>query len=257
MVAFLKMTDPFVSRVRKAAVRSDIGRGRVLSVVLLVSIAGTIGYMAVTALLAYYRLIPIHAGLCTVFTGLLIAQRCGVGVERLTRFMSVTALTALLLISLAAKTPVSTLPWWGTFPVALTLLIRNRREVIAWLAALVVVFIPIAILSSKAHPEFRDLGITLAMVPIVYGALAGAWALTHATVEGHYDAARSELEAVRGLLSMCARCRKIRGENGEWHELESYVRENSHVRFSHGMCPSCHEEFYGEPYPTDAEDLPD
>jgi len=74
---------------------------------------------------------------------------------------------------------------------------------------------------------------------------------THVHVKNRYEAVRSELEALRGLVPMCARCRCIRDEDGKWQELESYVRENTAVRFSHGMCPTCHEEFYGEAYPSD------
>lgn len=49
----------------------------------------------------------------------------------------------------------------------------------------------------------------------------------------------SELRVLRGLVSICAQCKKIRGEDGAWLPVEKYVSEHTHARFSHGYCPGC------------------
>ncbi|HEV2396863.1 MAG TPA: PAS domain S-box protein [Candidatus Sulfotelmatobacter sp.] len=51
--------------------------------------------------------------------------------------------------------------------------------------------------------------------------------------------AMAEVRTLRGLLPMCAWCRKIRNESGEWTDLESYVMEHSEAHFSHGVCSDC------------------
>lgn len=42
-----------------------------------------------------------------------------------------------------------------------------------------------------------------------------------------------------GVLPICASCKKIQDEGGNWQQIEWYVRERAQVEFSHGMCPEC------------------
>lgn len=48
-----------------------------------------------------------------------------------------------------------------------------------------------------------------------------------------------DIETLGGLLSICARCKKIQNEDGVWQSVESYVSQHSQARFSHGFCPEC------------------
>jgi PAS domain S-box-containing protein len=56
---------------------------------------------------------------------------------------------------------------------------------------------------------------------------------------GRLQRTLAEVKTLRGLLPICAWCKKIRSENGDWDQLESYVAEHSHASFSHGICPDC------------------
>jgi DNA-binding response OmpR family regulator len=51
--------------------------------------------------------------------------------------------------------------------------------------------------------------------------------------------ARQELRTLHGILPTCAHCKRIRDEQGAWHNLESYVTKHSEAQFSHGICPGC------------------
>lgn len=51
--------------------------------------------------------------------------------------------------------------------------------------------------------------------------------------------ALDEVKTLRGLLPICAWCKKIRAEDGDWADLESYVTKHSEASFSHGICPDC------------------
>jgi PAS domain S-box-containing protein len=51
--------------------------------------------------------------------------------------------------------------------------------------------------------------------------------------------ALEKIKALRGLLPMCARCKKIRNDKGYWQKVETYIQEYSDASFTHGMCPEC------------------
>ena len=57
--------------------------------------------------------------------------------------------------------------------------------------------------------------------------------------------ALSEVKTLKGLLPICASCKKIRDDKGYWNLLESYIEEYSEASFSHGVCPECAEAMYG------------
>ncbi|HEX7623459.1 MAG TPA: nuclear transport factor 2 family protein [Anaeromyxobacteraceae bacterium] len=53
-----------------------------------------------------------------------------------------------------------------------------------------------------------------------------------------------EVRTLRGILPICAHCKKIRDDHGFWSQVEKYVSEHTEARFSHGICPDCMEELY-------------
>ena len=55
-----------------------------------------------------------------------------------------------------------------------------------------------------------------------------------------------EMKKLKGLLPICANCKKIRNDDNLWKNLEIYIEENTDAYFSHGICPDCIEELYGK-----------
>lgn len=49
----------------------------------------------------------------------------------------------------------------------------------------------------------------------------------------------AHVRTLRGLVSVCSYCKKIRNGKGYWEQIEAYVTNNSHAQFSHGICPEC------------------
>lgn len=47
------------------------------------------------------------------------------------------------------------------------------------------------------------------------------------------------LKVLRGLLPICASCKKIRADDGSWQPLETYISRHSEADFTHGLCPVC------------------
>ncbi len=58
--------------------------------------------------------------------------------------------------------------------------------------------------------------------------------------------ALDDVKTLSGLLPICARCKKIRDDDGYWNDLESYFEKHSGLMFSHGMCKDCADELYGD-----------
>lgn len=60
------------------------------------------------------------------------------------------------------------------------------------------------------------------------------------------NAALERVKLLSGLLPICVACKKIRDDEGNWRQIESYISEHSQAKFSHGMCPVCGTQYYGE-----------
>jgi len=54
--------------------------------------------------------------------------------------------------------------------------------------------------------------------------------------------ALATLKILRGLIPICAWCKKIRNDQGYWQQVEAYITEHSDASFTHGMCPECQEK---------------
>jgi hypothetical protein len=55
-----------------------------------------------------------------------------------------------------------------------------------------------------------------------------------------------EIKTLSGLLPICAKCKKIRDDQGYWNQLEGYISKHTSATFSHGICPHCADELYPE-----------
>ncbi|HOM04167.1 MAG TPA: PAS domain S-box protein [Candidatus Kapabacteria bacterium] len=62
------------------------------------------------------------------------------------------------------------------------------------------------------------------------------------------QSAKSEIKVLSGLLPICASCKRIRDENGNWSNIEQYIDEHSEAKFSHGICPDCAKKLYPSAY---------
>jgi len=60
------------------------------------------------------------------------------------------------------------------------------------------------------------------------------------------ESALGQVKVLKGLLPICASCKKIRNDQGYWVQIESYIREHADVDFSHGLCPECRKKLYGD-----------
>jgi hypothetical protein len=84
---------------------------------------------------------------------------------------------------------------------------------------------------SKSWIEYWNLGMRL----IAFIAIGYMVARIHALLV----VAHKKVKTLHGLLPICAKCKKIRDDEGYWHKLEEYISEHSEADFTHGLCESC------------------
>lgn len=56
----------------------------------------------------------------------------------------------------------------------------------------------------------------------------------------------TKIKTLKGLLPICAWCKKVRDDKGYWTAVEQYVSDHSEAEFTHGMCPDCQKNMEEE-----------
>ncbi|HKJ83695.1 MAG TPA: hypothetical protein VJ961_06750 [Mariprofundaceae bacterium] len=63
------------------------------------------------------------------------------------------------------------------------------------------------------------------------------------------EVALSDVRVLRGLLPICASCKKVRNDEGAWDQIETYIAHHTDAQFTHAICPECTVRLYGEELP--------
>lgn len=58
------------------------------------------------------------------------------------------------------------------------------------------------------------------------------------------EEALAEVRTLRGLIPICASCKAIRTDRGEWRRLEEYLDAHTDATLTHGLCEACAERLY-------------
>ncbi len=60
--------------------------------------------------------------------------------------------------------------------------------------------------------------------------------------------ALDRVKVLSGMLPICASCKRIKDDKGDWNSMEKYISERSNAEFTHGICPDCAKKLYPEFY---------
>lgn len=60
------------------------------------------------------------------------------------------------------------------------------------------------------------------------------------------ESALQQVVKLEGIIPICMYCKKIRNDKDSWQQLEQYICAHSRADFSHGICPKCFQELYGD-----------
>ncbi len=56
--------------------------------------------------------------------------------------------------------------------------------------------------------------------------------------------ALNAVEEMSGILPICANCKKIRDDEGYWHDVDVYISKHTKAEFTHGICSECANKLY-------------
>lgn len=66
------------------------------------------------------------------------------------------------------------------------------------------------------------------------------------------EIALSHIKKLEGILPICSNCKKIRLEEKDlkdqesWMQIENYISEKTEAQFSHSICPECIKKLYSD-----------
>lgn len=71
-------------------------------------------------------------------------------------------------------------------------------------------------------------------------------AVKNSLIHSKLKEALEEIKVLRGMLPICSHCKKIRDDQGYWHEVERYLHKHAKTDFTHSLCPHCATTLYPE-----------
>jgi PAS domain S-box-containing protein len=111
----------------------------------------------------------------------------------------------------------------------------------------------------RVRKDGRHLDVSLTVSPIMVGGkIVGVSAIERdITALKREEAERLQLimeltealariKTLKGLLPICASCKKIRDDKGYWQKVELYISKHTEAEFTHGICPDCAQRLYPE-----------
>ena len=109
-------------------------------------------------------------------------------------------------------------------------------------------------LSEKSQSKVENISVLLVLGGIFLSVFIAFFTVRHVlkvekallNERNELQKALSEIKTLSGLLPICASCKKIRDDKGYWNQIELYIRDHTEAEFSHGLCPICAENLYGD-----------
>jgi len=133
-------------------------------------------------------------------------------------------------------------------PVALGAWQEGRRAgfILALTCTTVWFVVDLATVHTYSHEWYRYENAAIRGVAFIIVALL--LARIKDLIEKEREHAARQIKELQGLLPICASCKKIRDDQGNWEQIESYIAARSPAQFSHGLCPECAERLYPDFY---------
>ncbi len=93
---------------------------------------------------------------------------------------------------------------------------------------------------------------------LLFALIDNLFKLVHSrrTIKMHRDAliernaeleeALSKIKVLEGIIPVCMYCKQVQNDEQSWQQMESYISQHSEAQFSHGICPACFAERFGD-----------
>ncbi|PLY02066.1 MAG: hypothetical protein C0623_04555 [Desulfuromonas sp.] len=96
-------------------------------------------------------------------------------------------------------------------------------------------------IEQSEEPALRDIFKTLIGNLLICAVLTGVVLYFVIRTVKAYQA---NIETLRGIVPICAYCKKVRDDQGYWSQVEAYVAKFTEAQFSHAYCPDCLDKHY-------------
>ncbi|MEI8079818.1 MAG: hypothetical protein WCH61_09365, partial [bacterium] len=111
------------------------------------------------------------------------------------------------------------------------------------------VLLGVVVVEGLAFPRHRERYLNLALQLAGTCALAIDNTRAYSRLE-HANAALQEalanVKTLKGLLPVCAQCKRVRNDQGYWDQIDRYITDHSDAMISHSICPECCKLLYPE-----------
>ena len=65
-----------------------------------------------------------------------------------------------------------------------------------------------------------------------------------------FQEARTMINTLKGLIPVCARCKKVRNDRGYWEQVEAYIANSTGIGTTSCICPECLQKHPGDAPPA-------
>ncbi len=127
--------------------------------------------------------------------------------------------------------PLSAMAWW-----------HSRRSAITLAVAMITIQI---IYTTIWQPAIHHLLLYVLVNDIIRLAVFVLLIYLISQVAEQQRLLKHEVKILEGLLPICAHCKQIRTDKGEWQPIELYITQQSEATFTHSICPSCRQDHFG------------
>lgn len=117
--------------------------------------------------------------------------------------------------------------------------------------------VPHATARARAFDLLTDVPEVVLACALVVGIIVDAYRTEQrrlSEANAALERALAEIQQLRGLLPVCAWCKKVKNDQGGWDKLETYLAASAKVQVSHGICPTCEREHFDDAGPGDVDD---
>lgn len=106
--------------------------------------------------------------------------------------------------------------------------------------------VPVIFLTAKTETEDIVRGFDVGAVDYILKPFNSAELLARIRTHIKLRQAQKEIQLLRGIIPICAYCKKIRNDTGFWEQVEDYIHKHTMLEFSHGLCPDCYKRLSDE-----------
>jgi DNA-binding response OmpR family regulator len=115
--------------------------------------------------------------------------------------------------------------------------------------------IPIIFISAIQNSKDIIKGFELGAVDYVSKPFNSKELIARVNVHVQLKKALEEIKVLRGIIPICANCKKIKNDEGYWEQVEEYIQHNTDATFTHSLCKECSKKLYGNEDWFKEEDL--